>query len=82
MWFNKYLCNRLWDGYDGSRVGARFKFFWILKGHQARISVVDFDFKVVLDEFVMPDSPILDYNTKKLLKNSYYLGLAVLRRRL
>ena len=30
----------------------------------ARISVVDYDFNVVMDDFVMPDNLILDYNTK------------------
>lgn len=30
----------------------------------ARISVVDYDFNIVLDEFVVPDNFILDYNTK------------------
>jgi len=30
----------------------------------ARISVVDYDFKVLLDEFIMPPRMVLDYNTK------------------
>lgn len=30
----------------------------------ARVSVVDYDYKVIMDELVMPTNPILDYNTK------------------
>lgn len=30
----------------------------------ARISIVDYDFNVILDKLVMPKNPILDYNTK------------------
>ena len=30
----------------------------------ARISLVDFDFNVIYDEFILPENPILDYNTK------------------
>lgn len=30
----------------------------------ARISVVDFDFNVIMDEYVVPENKILDYNTK------------------
>lgn len=30
----------------------------------ARVTVINFDLEVLMDEFVMPDREILDYNTK------------------
>lgn len=33
----------------------------------ARISVVGYDYNLIMDEYVVPDLPILDYNTKKFL---------------
>jgi RNA exonuclease 1 len=30
----------------------------------ARVSIIDYDFNVLMDEFVMPQREILDYNTK------------------
>lgn len=30
----------------------------------ARITIVDYDFNIIMDEFVMPANNILDYNTK------------------
>jgi RNA exonuclease 1 len=32
----------------------------------ARVSVIDYDFNTLLNEFVLPDNIIIDYNTKYL----------------
>lgn len=37
----------------------------------ARVTIVDYDFNIIMDEFVMPANPIKDYNTKYALMIYY-----------